>query len=307
MSGAYKPNPTTNWASPGAIGSSTPAAGTFTTLSADYLLAGSAAASSAYVNLNTAAGWTRDINFQTATVNRWTVGTDSVSESGFNAGSNFLIRAYSDAGAVIDTPLTIPRAVSGIISSPRAWSISNNVSLTGALTVGSGGKLTVSSTEPSSKSIGDLWLELNSGSAFPKYGWEWRWNGTYWLSPDERWKPGVGGVNANTYFYMLLDEGFNYYLKTFKATLLATATQNTSNYWAVDLRTVNTLNSQALLSAFDTKTYTANQHGRESLTVNTHIAVTAGSFKDLLITLGPTNSAGLLYGGLEVVYNLSRP
>lgn len=81
-------------------------------------------ASGDQVQITSAAGTPRNIDFQTAGANRFLiVGADNAPESGANAGSNFRIQRYSDAGAFIDIPLLINRA-------------SGEVSLADNLTVG---------------------------------------------------------------------------------------------------------------------------------------------------------------------------
>lgn len=53
----------------------------------------------------------RGFQVQTAGAARWTMGNDSATETGTgNAGCNFAIYRHTDAGAVLDTPLTINRS-----------------------------------------------------------------------------------------------------------------------------------------------------------------------------------------------------
>jgi hypothetical protein len=59
---------------------------------------------------NAAAGHFRTQFIETGGVPRWVWGADGSSESGSNAGSNFFINRYSDAGTAIDTPVSINRA-----------------------------------------------------------------------------------------------------------------------------------------------------------------------------------------------------
>jgi hypothetical protein len=67
--------------------------------------------SSANLNLQRPAGQSALISGFTGTSNRWAIVLgDSSAESGSNAGSNFFIANYNDAGAYITTPLTINRA-----------------------------------------------------------------------------------------------------------------------------------------------------------------------------------------------------
>lgn len=56
-----------------------------------------------------AAGTARIIYFATAGSDRWGLYADNTAEGGANAGSNFEIARYSDAGAYIDSPLNINR------------------------------------------------------------------------------------------------------------------------------------------------------------------------------------------------------
>jgi hypothetical protein len=65
---------------------------------------------SSSVSINRAGGQYGQLIFQTAGSARWNLYADSGSESGSNAGSDFQIQAYSDAGTAISVPLTIKRA-----------------------------------------------------------------------------------------------------------------------------------------------------------------------------------------------------
>ena len=78
------------------------------------------------LTLNTAAVGTKYIAFQVATALRWNMGTNATAESGSNAGSDFQIHRYSDAGAFLGTAVTITRS-------------SGAATFAGALTVNTGG------------------------------------------------------------------------------------------------------------------------------------------------------------------------
>lgn len=56
------------------------------------------------------AGSNRSFRFQTSGVDRWVFGASGAAETGSNAGSEFFINSYSDAGALLATPLTLLRA-----------------------------------------------------------------------------------------------------------------------------------------------------------------------------------------------------
>jgi hypothetical protein len=61
------------------------------------------------LSLNTAAGNIRVFDIYTAGLLRWQFGAWSEPETGSNAGSNFYLDRYDDAGDWIDTPLWLPR------------------------------------------------------------------------------------------------------------------------------------------------------------------------------------------------------
>ena len=60
------------------------------------------------------AGQNRLISYRTGAVQRFGLYVNNTAESGTNAGSNFAIRAYSDAGALLTTPLFINRATGNV-------------------------------------------------------------------------------------------------------------------------------------------------------------------------------------------------
>lgn len=69
------------------------------------------------IGLDAPAGQPRLIRFTTAGVSRWTVMANETAEGGANAGSNFSIRAYDDAGVSMGDALRIQRD-NRIVSSP---------------------------------------------------------------------------------------------------------------------------------------------------------------------------------------------
>jgi hypothetical protein len=74
------------------------------------------------------AGQQRNLQFQTGNLNRWEIMTSADAESGSNAGSNFFIQAFTDAGAWLSNPLSINRA-SGRVG------IGSGIDVTGNLTI----------------------------------------------------------------------------------------------------------------------------------------------------------------------------
>lgn len=86
------------------------------------------------------AGYWRYISLQTNYTNRWAIGADDVSEAGSNAGSNFQIINYNDAGTSIGTCFEIERSTGDI-------TIENDLAVTGAITQNSNGVLDTSDVD----------------------------------------------------------------------------------------------------------------------------------------------------------------
>jgi len=79
------------------------------------------------------AGQSKIITFRTNGLQRFGLYVNNVAESGANAGSNFLIRAYNDAGTLLSTPLTIERSSGNVgigTTAPNASSILDVTSTT---------------------------------------------------------------------------------------------------------------------------------------------------------------------------------
>jgi hypothetical protein len=103
------------------------------------------------VNLRKVAGADASIIGGTATQSRWLLSLgDATPESGGNAGSNFVLDAFNDAGSNYLTPLTISRAT-GIAD----FAVTPTVA---GVPIGGGGA-TVSDTAPTNPSEGDLWWD----------------------------------------------------------------------------------------------------------------------------------------------------
>lgn len=74
------------------------------------------------VNIQAAAGQTRQVTFRSGSSARWAVRATNAAESGSNAGTDFNITAFDDTGATIDVPVSITRAATGLISLTRSVS-----------------------------------------------------------------------------------------------------------------------------------------------------------------------------------------
>jgi len=79
-------------------------------MSATTLAVGSNGASGPLVTINGAASQARLQGVKTAGVDRWQWGANATAEGGTNAGSDFVLNAYSDAGASMGAYITVQRS-----------------------------------------------------------------------------------------------------------------------------------------------------------------------------------------------------
>jgi hypothetical protein len=64
--------------------------------------------------LNEAAGSSKEFVYQSGGLYRWVLAANSEAETGSNAGANFVIARFNDAGSFIDTPLILNRATGAL-------------------------------------------------------------------------------------------------------------------------------------------------------------------------------------------------
>jgi len=84
-----------------------------TQISNQLFIAGAASGAPAIV-INNAAGVNRTLMWQTAGLTRWQWNVNSVAESGGNAGSDFALGRFTDAGAFIDQPISVVRSTGAV-------------------------------------------------------------------------------------------------------------------------------------------------------------------------------------------------
>lgn len=90
--------------------------GTLSVSGASNLFGTTSLAATLRVGLATAAGQQRSIDFNSGSAGRWSIICNATVESGSDAGSNFQLNAYNDAGVSIDSPLSISRASGGTMT-----------------------------------------------------------------------------------------------------------------------------------------------------------------------------------------------
>ena len=168
-----------------------------------------------------------------------------------------------------------------------------------------------SQTIPTSPAVGDLWLELNS-SGYPKYGWHWRWNGVYWLSPDqysEFSNTAVAGA-ASYYNYKFANQGFNYFLKTLAFSFYIELVQAAATQWRLSLKLTTENNTFSTLMTGFTDGFPVHKwNAGTTNTMDQHINVATTATRNILRTFDTPNAqaAGQIYFTSELIYNYARP
>ena len=126
------------------------------------------------------AGYSKNVYFNSGAYQRWIVQSNNTAESGSNAGANFAIRAFSDAGAELHSPGTIfvTRATGRVtIGAPGA---------SAGVELGSSGPRMMSGTgSPESvvtAPVGSLWLRTNGGANTTLYVKESGTGNTGWVA-----------------------------------------------------------------------------------------------------------------------------
>jgi hypothetical protein len=166
------------------------------------------------------------------------------------------------------------------------------------------GSETRSEIEPTTKNIGDTWLELNS-SNFPLYGWAWRWDGATWLSPDFQMDWSVNALYQRLDFFLHCNPAFNYYFKSLNSNSVTGQAQTSGNHWEFDLLSIT---AQSITSTIFVGTTTGNAANwtRRSDPIGVKFNVSSASTNLFYLIVQPHNSPGTLYAAIQLVYNLSR-
>lgn len=126
------------------------------------------------------AGQSKIITYRTGGLQRFGMYVNNTSESGSNAGSDFQIRAYNDAGSLLSTPLFIKRSTGNVgigTTTPSSaleikQSTSNNSIRLGTIALGNYNMVSLNGTNAEGQFIGiaggasaDTSLYLQSGNA----------------------------------------------------------------------------------------------------------------------------------------------
>ena len=188
------------------VGGNTSLSGDLTVSKASPSLTVNASSGNSDLILKAVAGSQTRLYLQTGSTARWSINKNSSTESGTNAGSNFEINAYSDAGSLLSTPLTITRST-GAVTLGYTLSVASTSTFNNDVTI--------------NKASSDLTLRLNPTSGYSiisldrasgQWGYIQARTGT-----SKRWIFGVNGdsesgANAGSNFFMYTYDDAGSYL-----------------------------------------------------------------------------------------------
>ncbi len=109
---------------------------------ASLIVTGTAALPQVVLN-QSVSGYGPRVFVKTGNVTRWSVGATTTAESGSNAGTNFAIERYNDAGAFQDSPISINRATGVVSSNSLVVSVNTSSEAVRITQVGTGDALLV--------------------------------------------------------------------------------------------------------------------------------------------------------------------
>jgi hypothetical protein len=171
-------------------------------------------------------------------------------------------------------------------------------------TAPSGTGFTRSQTEPATRAIGDLWMEVNS-SDFPKYGWLWRWDGLRWLSPDLDLNYSLLNVTAR-FDSLIVCKNFNYFFKSISSNSLHGYQQSDYNYWEYWLIILKTNNGFTPIFTEDTKNQNPQVWTPKTTPINIFIDKANSETNLFNLIVQPHSYTTYLFAAIQLTYNLSR-
>jgi hypothetical protein len=111
--------------------------------SASLVVGSGTGSGTSQIGIYGAAGQTRQLTFRSGSLQRWNWAVSTAAESGSDAGSNFALNAFDDAGSSLGSVVTFVRAAGGLVTWTRP--MTTNQQITSTLATGTA-PLTVTST-----------------------------------------------------------------------------------------------------------------------------------------------------------------
>lgn len=111
------------------------------------------------ITIRSAVAFDRSIYWRTGTSARWRMYVSATAESGSDAGSNFLMQAFTDAGALIDNVISLNRAAGGTFTLSRSFTQNGQFA---ALAQGTSGNAFATVGSGTQSGLADLRLDTSA-------------------------------------------------------------------------------------------------------------------------------------------------
>ena len=169
---------------------------------------------------------------------------------------------------------------------------------------GPGNGETRSATEPATKAIGDLWLELSSLNV-PLYGFAWRWDGSNWLSPEFHLDFSVNNLSARFDYFLHCNPAYNYFFKQINANSVTGQVQTSDHHW--EFQVIALTRESAVSSIYMAETTgNAEKWTRQIIPIFQRWEVLANDTNLFYLIVQPHNSPGALFAAIQLVYHFAR-
>lgn len=125
----------------------------------------------------------------------------------------------------------------------------------------------VGSIAPANPRVGDRWHETTN-QGISRYGWDWTWSGTRWVSPEQLWRPSFSDISSLT--VNLLDfENRSILILSFSIQTVTTASQTSANHWFIRLWQTARAGTRTLIWELNAVGNTPNQFVSKSVDLAT--------------------------------------
>jgi hypothetical protein len=170
-----------------------------------------------------------------------------------------------------------------------------------------GRRWTLGTAPHTSPTLGDRFRECDvNGRSI--YGWDWEWNGGYWLSPQYRQKMHAIGANSVDHaYYLHLDQSLDTFIEALETTSLIVTTNNGTNYWTFTLSHVLANNTSSIITTLTTASNPASNWIVNRANLSQHLDTSALGARILLVFAAKTNAPGACYLTPEITYRYARP
>ena len=176
-----------------------------------------------------------------------------------------------------------------------------------ALGINTGGSTRyVSTTPPNAPLVGDEWKEID-GTGKRVWGWDWEWNGTYWLSDRRTLDAAYNPINSTLNIEKSCNQNLDYFIENIRASGVVVSPNDGTNNWSFQMQRVSSAGAVATVGASLVSSATGTASFALQTALNTHVDVSAVSARRFQLTAQKNANAGNFVGNIEIDFRYARP